>query len=379
MKSLAKIYLVRHCESEGNACRRTQAQVDSLVTHKGYQQNEMLRRRFKGVHLDALYSSDSYRSVMTLAPISKERGIPIRLRIHLREVTTGVWEDMAWGNIAQEYPEENEIWNNTPWAAKTPGASSFQQVADRMIFCLRRIAKEIGEDGVAMVVSHSCTIRASLCAILGKPMTEVKSLGHGDNTSVSLLEVDKEGEITIVYMNDASHLPRSLQRSWGGVAGADVNMAVYACQLPEQKDDLLRLAAADAEQRGERFEEKCYYEEAKELLAKNPDYLALCSLKGRICGYVQMGYDENLPYDCALVERMYVEPELQGKGYCEQLFGYAAFVSRYAGMKEIALPKACSDEERRVIERFVFENMKGFPEYVTLKLFCPPYAECTLA
>lgn len=379
MRDVAKIYLVRHCESEGNACRRTQAHVDSLVTHKGYQQNEMLRRRFKGIHLDAIYSSDSYRSVMTVAPIAKERGLPVQTRILLREVTTGIWEDMAWGNIAKEYPEANEAWSNTPWALKTPGASSFQQVADRLIFGLKRIAKEIGEDGTAMVVSHSCTIKASLCTILGKPMTEVKTLGHGDNTSVSLLDIDQDGNITVEFMNDASHLPPHLQRAWGGVAGADVNMAVYACRLPEQKDDLLRLAAADAEQRGESFDADRYYEEAVALLEKNPDYIALCALKGRICGYVRMGYDENLPYDCALVERMYVEPELQGKGYCEQLFGYAAYISRYARMEEIVLPKACSAEEQRVVDRFVFENMKGLPEYVTLKLYCPPYAGHTLA
>ena len=52
---MAKIYLIRHCESEGNACRRTQAHVDALVTTKGYEQNEMLRRRFKGIHIDAIY------------------------------------------------------------------------------------------------------------------------------------------------------------------------------------------------------------------------------------------------------------------------------------------------------------------------------------
>ena len=105
---MANIYLVRHCESEGNACRRTQAQTDALVTTKGYLQNEMLRRRFRDIPIDGIYSSDAFRSIMTVEPIAKERGLPIRVRIHLREVTTGVWEDMAWGNIAKEYPKESK-------------------------------------------------------------------------------------------------------------------------------------------------------------------------------------------------------------------------------------------------------------------------------
>ena len=117
---MAKIYLVRHCESEGNATRRTQAQTDALVTVKGYEQNEVLRRRFHGVHLDAIYASDTFRSIATADPIAKERGLPIRVRISLREVTTGVWEDMAWGNIAQEYPEANQVWSDAPWDNITP-------------------------------------------------------------------------------------------------------------------------------------------------------------------------------------------------------------------------------------------------------------------
>ena len=379
MRKVAKIYLIRHCESEGNACRRTQAHVDSLVTHKGYQQNEMLRRRFKDIHIDALYSSDSYRSVMTVEPIAKERGLPIHTRILLREVTTGIWEDMAWGNIAKEYPEANEAWGSTPWDLKTPGANSFQQVSDRLIFGLRRIAEELGEDGVALAVSHSCTIKAALCTILGKPMTEVKELGHGDNTSVSLLNVDCDGNITVEFMNDASHLPPHLQRAWGGVAGADVNMAVYPCRLPEQKEELLALAEADAKERGEAFDAEDYYKEAKALLAEKPNYIAFCYLKDQLSGFVRLGRDENLPDDCGLLERMYVVPKLQGKGYCEQLFGYAAHEMRYTSKETLALSKNCTAEERRVVERFVFSDMKGHPEYLELQLFCPACSYRTLA
>lgn len=156
---MAKIYLIRHCESEGNACRRTQAHVDALVTTKGYEQNEMLRRRFKGIHIDAIYSSDSFRSIMTVAPIAKERDLPVKVRILLREVTTGVWEDSAWGNITEEYPEDHRNWSDRPWNMTAPGASTFQQVSDRLLFGLRRIAKEIGEEGVALAVSHSCSIK----------------------------------------------------------------------------------------------------------------------------------------------------------------------------------------------------------------------------
>ena len=368
---MAKIYLVRHCESEGNACRRTQAHVDALVTHKGYEQCEMLRRRFEGIHIDKLYSSDSYRSIMTIDPIAKERGLTIHTRISLREVTTGIWEDMAWGNIADEFPEGNRAWSETPWALKTPGASSFEQVAARLICGLKRIAREVGPDGVAVAVSHSCTIKATLCTILGEPMTRVKEFGHGDNTSVSLLNVDGDGNIPVEFMNDESHLPDRLKRAWGGIAGADINMAVYPVK-PEQEEILLDLAQAEAAERGAAFDRESYRHGVRALLAEHPNYIALSYLKGEVSGFVRMGTDKDLPASCGVIDTMYVKPALQGRGYSEQLFGYAAHELRYVDMTHIAVRCGCSAEEQRVVDRFVFEKMKGHPAYQCLYLFCPP-------
>lgn len=36
-----------------------------------------------------------------------------------------------------------------------PGATTFQQVADRLIYGLRKIADEVVENGTALAVSHS--------------------------------------------------------------------------------------------------------------------------------------------------------------------------------------------------------------------------------
>lgn len=376
---MAKVYLIRHCESEGNATRRTQAQTDALVTVKGYEQTEILRRRFRDVHLDAIYSSDSFRSIMTAEPIAKEKGLPIHVRISLREVTTGIWEDMAWGNIAQEYPEANKVWAESPWENITPGASTFRQVAENTMHCLRRIAKEIGKDGVAAAVSHSCTIKATLCTVLGKPMSCVKELGHGDNTAVSLLDIDEDGNIRIEFMNDDSHLPEHLKRAWGGVAGSDINMAVYPCRLPEQKDELLRLAAMDAEERGVSFDAEGYLHEAKRLLRAHPDYIAFAYLKGELSGFVRFECAEEMPAGNVLINQLYVVPALQGKGYGEQLFGYVCHTLRYEDRENVVMREDGTAEEKRVASRFVMNGLNGFPGYRSMYLYCPPCAYPVMA
>lgn len=66
---MAKIYLVRHCRVGGQCLpAHTGPRGRSWSRHNGYEQCEMLRRRFEGIHIDKLYSSDSYRSIMTIRP-----------------------------------------------------------------------------------------------------------------------------------------------------------------------------------------------------------------------------------------------------------------------------------------------------------------------
>lgn len=370
---MTHIYLIRHCESEGNACRRTQAHVESIVTAKGYRQNEMLRRRFIAVPIDAIYSSDSYRSIMTVKPIADERGLTVRVRLMLREVTTGVWEDMAWGDIIRQYPKEHYNWQNTPWNMITPGGSTFQQVSDRLICGLRRIAQEVG-DGTALAVSHSCSIKAALCTILGKPMTEVLDLGHGDNTSVSLLHVDQAGNISVEFMNDSSHLPAHLQRAWTGMAGSAINMGFDPVQTDTDFAKLVDFARMDYIERSGSsggFDGAAYEGEARALLARHPKFIALALLGGRHVGFVRIGEDPNLPGDCGLLERHYILPELRGKGFSCQMFGYAACVIRYAYKLHIVLPIPVTEEEKQVAEQFLFAPLAGLPEYLTLDLFPP--------
>lgn len=376
---MAKIYLIRHCESEGNACRRTQAQTDTLVTRKGYLQIEALRQRFRDIPIDAVYSSDAYRSVMTVEPIAKERGLPVKVRIQLREVTTGVWEDMAWGNIARDYPRENIDWQNHPWDHSTPGASTFQQVAERLTFALRRIASEVG-DGTAICVSHSCTIKAGLCMILGRPLSDIGVAGHGDNTAVSLIHVDREGNFTVEYMNDSSHLPPDLGRAWSGVAGSDINMTVDPADPIQDREVLLELARTEARQRqgsDVELDERKWFADAVQLLEEHPDYIGICRLKGEPVGYVRM--EDGHLKDIGHVATMYIKPKLQGKGYTEQLFGYAAHVFRYEGKQAltIALPEIAEDQ--RIAERFLFAPALERRDRLTLALHNPGFPYPILA
>ena len=81
---MTTIYLVRHAEAEGNLYRRIHGQYNSLITDNGYRQIQALQKRFADVPIDAVYSSDLFRTMTTARAIYVPKGLPLQTRADLR-------------------------------------------------------------------------------------------------------------------------------------------------------------------------------------------------------------------------------------------------------------------------------------------------------
>ena len=66
----AKIYVVRHCEAAGNKERFFQGRHDSGISGLGDIQLSFLAERFRGIHIDAIYSSPLGRARMTAEAVN---------------------------------------------------------------------------------------------------------------------------------------------------------------------------------------------------------------------------------------------------------------------------------------------------------------------
>ena len=104
---MTRLYLIRHAEAEGNLYRIAHGHYNGLITnYRGYQQIDALRERFREVDIDAVYSSDLYRTQTTARAIWLPKSLPLRLEPAFREICMGQWEDHTWHELNVKYPED---------------------------------------------------------------------------------------------------------------------------------------------------------------------------------------------------------------------------------------------------------------------------------
>ena len=204
---MTKIYLVRHAEAEGNLYRLVQGHFDGLVTQLGYEQIRALRRRFEGVEIDAVYSSDLFRARTTARAVSEPRKLPIILRRDLREVHLGWWEGRPWQEARVHDAQMLDHFHRDLSRLHVKGGESAADAQDRMLAALDDIAVQ-NEGKTVAVFSHGLAIRILLGTLRGLALEEIDQTVLCDNTGVSLLEWE-DGVLREVYGGDNSHLTKT--------------------------------------------------------------------------------------------------------------------------------------------------------------------------
>lgn len=201
---MTTIYLIRHAEAEGNLYRIAQGQDNSNLTDRGWRQVRALEERFRDVHIDAVYSSDLYRTCATASAVFKPKGLPLHRVPELREICVGVWEQRTWGDIYRGWPEQMKIFSYQPHLWDVEGAEKPQDVMERGLRTLRKIAAKHDGETVA-VFSHGYIIRLMLGHLQGDSLEQMGKTPTGDNTSVALLEAEGDS-LRVIFRDDNSHL-----------------------------------------------------------------------------------------------------------------------------------------------------------------------------
>ena len=326
---MTSIYLIRHAEAEGNLYRIAQGQKNSNLTDRGWRQVRALEKRFEHIHIDAVYSSDLYRTCATASAVYRPKGLPLHRVQALREINVGAWEQRTWGDIYRHDPEQMAYFSRefTKWHIE--GAETPRQVLDRMLGAVREIAAE-NEGRAVAVFSHGYAIRLLLAAVQGYSLETAGQTPHGDNTSVSLLEAENGG-LRVAFRDDNSHL-----RTPEFLAGEKVRERANALEpglwfqplrLEEQADWFAETVSAVWREAGD-----ARPFDREKLLADAAERTTLVGhLEEDPVGLVQMGPEPGW------ISLACIQPERRRRGFGVQLIGQAVLLARGRGGEKLSV------------------------------------------
>ena len=352
------VYLVRHAEAEGNVYRRCHGQYDSLLTPRAYQQLPYLAERFKEVPLDAIYASDLFRARTTAKAIAAAKGMQVEIRPILREIDMGDWEDLTWAELPVFWPEQYHEWQTRPWDAAPPHGESVINAGVRMLGGVRELVR--AHEGQAFaVVTHGSAIRGALTIANGLTPEQMVEIGWGDNTCVAKLEFDGPDSVSVIYQNDASHLPAELSTfasiGWTNNKGQPTTLQLWFRRAdPLDKADAEKIVHFMREIHKNAYgtdlgvhpdEILSHIEELQRISPRSVTFGVLPD--GDIAALVYMNTSYEDEPNVGLVGGFCIEDQYRGCGLSQQILGQAISVYRALGKEYLVAHVAVHNERAK--------------------------------
>ena len=362
---MTRIYIVRHAEAEGNIYRRAHGWYDSLITENGYRQIAALRQRFAHERIDAVYSSDLFRTRTTAGAVCAPRGMEPVERRGLREIGFGDWEDRTWGEMERADGARLALFYRSSSDWRAPGGESFAEVMERMRHTVYQIAHAHPGQTVA-VFSHGSAIRCLQGALRGMAPEDMKGLGQCDNTGVTCVGVGYEKH-NIVFENDNSHLPEEIstlahQHWWkSDPKKYDVNLWFRPLDMEGESGvyfDARKDAWQDIHGSLRNFDGAGFLDDARRCWAC--DHRAVvCALRGeKIAGVLQLDLERDAEAGVGYIPFVYMLPDSRRQGLGVQLLGQAVSTYRSLGRQYLRLRCAPDNEvAQRFYRRYGFRKI----------------------
>lgn len=204
---MTTIIFVRHGETLWNKELRYQGQQDSPLSSAGILQAEKVGEFLRRRSIDAVYSSDLKRAMVTAEAIAQHHGLNPEVDRRLREMSFGVWEGKTRDEVRQEYPDLWDARGRDNTGVRIPHGELPAEVVERMRSFLKDLVTN-APGRTIVAVSHGGTLRFTLAALLHIPLERSACL-HQSNAGVSEFLYTPRGRLfswEAICLNCTGHL-----------------------------------------------------------------------------------------------------------------------------------------------------------------------------
>ena len=185
---MKKLFFVRHGQTEWNAARRMQGQLNSDLTLLGKEQANTNGKFLASRNIEHLIASPLGRTRQTAAIINQYLAHEIIYDERVMEWDCGDWSGEPWGELEKNWPTEFSNWRADPYYYRGPNCENYPDMIERTKPFLENL-KQTPKQRIA-IVSHGMIGRVMVSFLLGLVPEEALLLTQSNDTIFQLTEQD---------------------------------------------------------------------------------------------------------------------------------------------------------------------------------------------
>ncbi|MFH1709726.1 MAG: histidine phosphatase family protein [bacterium] len=192
----ARLFLIRHGETQANIEQRYQGQGESHLSELGLTESRKLATFLSNEPFAAIYSSTLSRSYETARIIAKPHKLDVTRVPELIERDYGAWENMRFEEIKKKYADIYESWLINPGKTRIPKAEPLEKLQKRAVTAIELLIKK-HKGRTICIVGHGGLNRTILFHYLRIDLNAFWRIKQ-DNCCVNLIEYDHIPIVTLL-------------------------------------------------------------------------------------------------------------------------------------------------------------------------------------
>ena len=200
---VTRIYLVRHGQTAWNKEEIFRGRTDVPLDQTGVREATLAADYFRGMEVQAIYSSPLSRAWQTAQKIGEVVSLGIVPLEGITDMSFGKWQGQSLRDVEKNDGERYRLWKESPHLLRIPEGESLEEVRVRAMAALEEVIRSHAGKTVVLV-SHRVINKVLICGILGLDNSHFWQIGQ-ETTAINLIQ-HRNGNFILSFMNESCHL-----------------------------------------------------------------------------------------------------------------------------------------------------------------------------